>query len=183
MVTFSTWQLVGLVVALLVVYTVTLVVAAKVIGKGLSSKMFYLLPVYPMDTTKRIYAISRQLGVPVDDVSYMGKSLITGKSEYFIKGTEQVVTVEPFFGLVVKTSPDGDILTNEYHAYSGESISQQHNYLAQLKEQGLTPETQAQTTDTEGDDVEERLGEVEEPVNKKVGDKQQETGVEDEEAE
>lgn len=152
MVTFSTWQLVGLVVAVMVIYTVILVVAAKVIGKGLSSKMLYLLPIYPMDTAKRTYAVARQLGVPVDDVTYTGKSLISGKSEYYIKSREQVVVVEPFFGIVVKTSLDSEILESTYHAFSAESISQQHNYLAQLKEQGLEPEVTEADIKEQGDE-------------------------------
>lgn len=152
MVTFSTWQLVGLVVAVMVIYTVILVVAAKVIGKGLSSKMLYLLPIYPLDTAKRTYAVARQLGVPVDDVTYTGKSLISGKSEYYIKSREQVVVVEPFFGIVVKTSLDSEILESTYHAFSAESISQQHNYLAQLKEQGLEPEVTEADIKEQGDE-------------------------------
>lgn len=152
MVTFSTWQLVGLVVAVMVIYTVILVVAAKVIGKGLSSKMLYLLPIYPLDTAKRTYAVARQLGVSVDDVTYTGKSLISGKSEYYIKSREQVVVVEPFFGIVVKTSLDSEILESTYHAFSAESISQQHNYLAQLKEQGLEPEVTEADIKEQGDE-------------------------------
>ena len=140
MVTFGTWELVGFILLIMVVYTVILVLASKIIGKGLSSKMLYLLPIYPMDTAKRTYAVARQLGVPVDDIKYTGKSMISGKSEYYIKSREQVVVVEPFFGIVVKTSLDSEILESNYHAFSAESISQQHNYLAQLKEQGLEPE-------------------------------------------
>lgn len=159
MVTFSTWGLVGFILLIMVAYTVTLVIASKFIGKGMAAKMLYLVPVYPLDTAKRTYAIARQLGVPETDITYTGKSITTGKSEYYIKSTDQVVTVESFFGIVVKTRAE-EVLNSEYHAFSAESISQQHNYLAQLKEQGLEPDL-ATTEEGESDVLREVVQEVE----------------------
>lgn len=145
MITFSTWEFIGIVVLVMVLYTVTLVVGAKFVGKGFASKMMYLLPVYPLDTAKRIYAIARQLGIKESDIAFTGKNKYTGKSEYLIKSTEQVVTVDPFFGVVIKE--DGEPLNREYHAFSAESMTQQHNYIEKLKEQG-TPLQETQETET-----------------------------------
>lgn len=149
MLTLETWQVVVFVFAIMAIHTVFLVVTAKVIGKGLSSKLVYLLPFYPFDTSKRIYALSQQLNVPMEDITYTGKSLLTGRSEYYVKSLDSVYTVKAFFGIAA-VNDEGTIANPEYVKFSTEHLTHTHKLLEEQAVEPLAKENLVGEDDLEG---------------------------------